>query len=279
MSDKDKNFTGSIPDVYDDFLVPLIFTSFAQDMAQRVARTKPKSGPKSVLETAAGSGVVTRALAPMLADDARYMVTDLNPPMLERGRHQQPADARITWQQADAMALPFEADSFDALCCQFGVMFFPDKAAGFREASRVLRAGGHFIFNVWDHIEHNEFAQSVTATAARFFPDDPPEFLARTPHGYHDVAAISATLRAAGFRTIEVTTITKQSRAADPHMPAYAYCQGTPLRNELIARDANCLEQITTAAATDIQRTYGAGPVGTGPVSAKIQGHVFVAGK
>ena len=177
MSGKDKNFTGSIPDIYDDFLVPLIFESYAQDMAQKVA----SAAPKTVLETAAGSGVVTRALAPLLASDARYVVTDLNPPMLVRAGRQQPANDRIEWLLADAMALPLDDDTFDVVCCQFGMMFLPDKTVGYREALRVLREDGRFIFNVWDRIEDNEFAQSVTATAAGFFPDDPPVFC-HEPH-------------------------------------------------------------------------------------------------
>ncbi len=268
MTESDRNFTGSIPDIYDDFLVPLIFEPYAQDMARRVAETSPAK----VLETAAGSGVVTRALAPLLAGRARYVVTDLNPPMLERAKRQQPADGRIDWKPADAMALPFEDGAFDAVCCQFGVMFLPDKVAGYREARRVLRDGGTLVFNVWDRIEHNHFAQSVTDTAAGFFPDDPPRFLARTPHGYHDVDAICAELRAAGFGQIEVATITEESRAGSPRDPAVAYCQGTPLRNELEQRAAERLEEITQAAARDIERRFGAGPV-----SGRIQGHVFVA--
>lgn len=268
MSDKDKNFTGSIPDIYDEFLVPLIFESYAQDMAQRVAGT----APAVVLETAAGSGVVTRALAPLLADGVRYVVTDLNPPMLDRAAKQQAPDERIEWQQADAMALPFEDETFDVVCCQFGMMFLPDKAMGYREALRVLQEGGHFIFNVWDRIEHNEFAQSVTATATRFFPDDPPAFLQRTPHGYHDAEGIKLELRNAGFRNVDVRTITGQSLASSARIPAVAYCQGTPLRNELEERNAGLLEEVTTAAAADIERAFGAGPI-----SGKIQGHIFAA--
>jgi ubiquinone/menaquinone biosynthesis C-methylase UbiE len=270
MSGKDKNFTGSIPDIYDEFLVPLIFESYAQDIAQRVA----SAVPKAVLETAAGSGVVTRALAPLLAKGVRYVVTDLNPPMLDRAARQQPADDRIEWQQADAMALPYGDEVFDAVCCQFGVMFLPDKTEGYREALRVLRDGGRFIFKVWDRIENNEFAQSVTATATRFFPDDPPIFLQRTPHGYYDVEAIKLDLRNAGFGNIDVHTIAEQSHADSPHIPAMAYCQGTPLRNELEEREAGSLEKITIAAAKDIKESFGAGPI-----SAKIQGHVFVASR
>lgn len=270
MADSDKKFTGSIPDIYDEYLVPLIFEPYARAMARRVASALPAD----ILETAAGSGVVTRALAPILRDGARYVVTDLNPPMLERAKRQQPSDARIAWQATDAMALPFGDGAFDAVCCQFGVMFLPDKAQGYREARRVLREGGTFVFNVWDRIEFNEFPHCVTETTARFFPDNPPRFLARTPHGHHDVDAILADLVEVGFGRVEVETITEVSRAQSPRDPAVAFCQGTPLRNELEARDAARLEEVTEAAARDIEARFGAGPV-----EGNIRGHVFVAVK
>ncbi len=270
MSETDRVFAGSIPDIYDAYLVPLIFEVYAEDLARRVADLRPDR----VLETAAGSGVVTRALAPRLNADARFVVTDLNQPMLDRAASRQPDDDRLTWQQADALDLPFEAGSFDVVCCQFGVMFFPDRVAGYRAARRVLRDGGHFIFNTWDRIEENVFAQSVTETVSRMFPESPPLFLARTPHGYHDVARIDADLRAAGFRRIEIHTIAAESRADSPDIPAVAYCQGTPLRNELEAREGASIEDITEAASRDIEHVFGAGPV-----SGKIQGHVVVAAR
>lgn len=268
MSSKDKNFVGSIPDIYDDYLVPLIFEPYAVDIANRVAKTKPKD----VLETAAGSGVVTRALAPLLDETTRYVVTDLNQPMLDRAASQQPPSDQIEWLQADALQLPFETGSFDVVCCQFGVMFFPDKIAGYREALRVLREDGCFIFNVWDRIEQNEFAQSVTATAARIFPDDPPVFLARTPHGHGNVSAIVSDLGEAGFGDVDTFTLSERSRASSSMVPALAYCQGTPLRNELEDRAAGSLNEITEAAAADIEKSFGAGSI-----SGRIQGHVIVA--
>ncbi|WP_294227744.1 class I SAM-dependent methyltransferase [uncultured Shimia sp.] len=268
MSISDKNFTGSIPDVYDQFLVPLIFEHYANDMAHRVAQT----APSAVLETAAGSGVVTRALAPKLSPQARYVVTDLNQPMLDRAASQQPDAERVEWQQADALSLPFDAATFDAVCCQFGVMFFPDKVAGYAEARRVMKPDGIFVFNVWDRIEDNVFAHSVTETAARLFPNDPPQFLARTPHGHGDINSITADLKTAGFGQIDSYTITTDSTAEGPHIPAIAYCQGTPLRNELETRAPGTLADITKAATKDIEEAFG-----TGPVSGRMQGHVFVA--
>jgi SAM-dependent methyltransferase len=178
MPEIDKLFAGSIPENYDRYLVPLIFESFAQDIAQRVAALSPSI----VLETAAGSGVVTRALTPKLSPDASYVVTDLNQPMLDYAAARQAPDNRISWRKADALALPFEDAAFDLVCCQFGVMFFPDRQSGYREAKRVLKPGGYFLFNVWDRIEENVFANDVTNALAEVFPTDPPRFLARTGH-------------------------------------------------------------------------------------------------
>jgi ubiquinone/menaquinone biosynthesis C-methylase UbiE len=195
MSNNDAVFNGSIPEIYDEYLVPMIFEEYADDLADRVVSAEPAS----VLELAAGSGVVTRAVAPRLAVNARYSVSDLNPGMLERANSVQPPDDRIEWRQADALDLPFDDDLFDVVACQFSVMFFPDKVAGYSEARRVLKPDGTFVFNVWDDIESNVFSDLVTQGAAEVFPDDPPMFLARTPHGYHDVGQIRADLVAAGF--------------------------------------------------------------------------------
>ena len=231
MSDDDKVFEGNIPEVYDTYLVPLIF-------------------------------------APRI----RYVATDLNQPMLERAASQQGSDDRIAWQQADALDLPFEDESFDAVVCQFGAMFFPDKTAGFAEAGRVLRSGGRFLFNVWDRIETNDVAHLVTRVAGEVFPEDPPLFLARTPHGYHDVVEISSNVHAAGFSNVVIETIEESSTAPSPLHAAIAYCQGTPLRNEIEARDATLLEHVTTRATEAIAKRFGAGSV-----VSKIRGHVVTA--
>ena len=215
MTASDKAFGGSIPEFYDTYLVPLIFEAYASDLVERTAAL----APKAVLETAAGSGVVTRTLASRLAADARYVVTDLSQPMLDRAESRQGPDDRIMWRQADALDLPFEGASFDAIVCQFSVMFFPDKVAGYAEARRVLRPGGSFLFNVWDRIEANEFADVVTDAAASVFPNDPPRFLARTPHGYHDLDQIRDDLGRAGFSHVSTTTLERTSSAASPRQP------------------------------------------------------------
>jgi len=253
----DKVFTGSISDIYDRYLVPLIFEPYACDLAERLV----KIDPQRVLETAAGTGVVTRAIASRLPLQSRLVATDLNQPMLDRAKTRQSDDGRIDWKQADAQALPFEDQTFDAVTCQFGVMFFPDKIQGYKEARRVLKPGGRFLFNVWDKISANEFADVVTEALATMFPQDPPRFLARTPHGYHDVERIRAELKAAGFADVSIDGVEHRSRASSPRDPAIAYCQGTPLRNEIEARDASRLQEATEHAAKAVAQRFGNGTV------------------
>lgn len=267
MSDIDKVFAGSIPKLYDSHLVPLIFEPYAADLVERL-KARPLS---RVLEIAAGTGVVTRALASGLEASVDILATDLNPAMLEQAARVGTARA-VRWRQADAMQLPFDEGTFDAVVCQFGAMFFPDKAKAFSEALRVLVPGGVFVFNVWDRIEENEFARAVTEALASVFPDNPPQFLARTPHGYHDLAAIARDLARGGFtKPPQMTTVTARSRAPSALVPAIAYCQGTPLRSEIEARVPARLEEATQAAAAEITRRFGDGP----EVDGKIQAHVI----
>ncbi|CAB3707990.1 class I SAM-dependent methyltransferase [Trinickia soli] len=270
MTERDKVFAGSIPKSYDTLMVPLIFETYAADMAELVAA----SSPDSVLETAAGSGVVTRALAPKLPAGARYVVTDLSQPMLDYAATRQGSDSRIEWRRADALALPFEDASFEVVCCQFGAMFFPNRVVGYAEARRMLRPGGRFVFSVWDRIEENAFADHVTHAVATLFPHDPPGFLARTPHGYHDIALIRDDLRRAGFADIEIETREKVSCAPSARDAATAYCLGTPLRNEIEERDAALLQLAVDRATEAIASHHG-----EGAVTGKIQAHVIVAAR
>jgi len=268
MLEADKVFSGSIPENYDRYMVPLIFEPFAADLARRAALLLPSA----VLETAAGTGVLTRALAAKLPASAIYMVTDLNQPMLDYAASRQGPDSRLTWRQADALALPFDDKVFDLVLCQFGAMFFPDRIAGYREARRVLKPGGHFLFNVWDRIEDNEFADDVTNAVAEVFPEDPPHFLARTPHGYHDTQLIRSDLASAGFSHVTIETRAEQSGAPSPRHVAMAYCRGTPLCMEIESRDASKLEAAINYAEIEIAKRHG-----SGEVAAKIQAHVVMS--
>ena len=262
----DKVFAGSIPELYDTYLVPLIFESYATDLARRLAARHPSR----VLEIAAGTGALTRALATALPSSVDIVATDLNQPMLDRASSVGTCRS-VEWRQADAMALPFGDGTFDAVVCQFGAMFFPDKARAFAQARRVLVPGGVLLFNVWDRIEENEFAATVTEALKSLFPQDPPHFMARTPHGYCERKLITQDLAMAGFTEPPlIETLAARSRAASSRIPAVAYCQGTPLRNEIESRDAAGLASATAACADALTRRFG-----TGAVDGKIQAHII----
>ncbi|MBI5277115.1 MAG: class I SAM-dependent methyltransferase [Burkholderiales bacterium] len=268
MEQSDSVFAGSIPELYDRYLVPLIFEPYARDLTARVMQRKPAT----VLEIAAGTGVVTRELAATLPASTIIVASDLNQPMLDQAAAIGTARP-IDWRQADAMQLPFEDRSFDVVACQFGVMFFPDKARAFSEARRVLRPGGVFLFNVWDSIEENDFIRAVAAAHDTLFPDAPPRFMQRGPHGYADTTLIAQDLARGGFeRRPEITTLPARSRAESPRHPAIGYCQGSPLRMELESKGPGMLEKATDAAAEAIARKFGAGRV-----EGAIQAHVVVA--
>ena len=253
-----RSFTGSIPEIYDRYLVPLYFDPYAADLARRAAEMRPHD----VLEIAAGTGALTRALTKALPD-ARITATDLSEPMLQRA-----ADAtnnsRVSWQQADAQALPFAPHSFDLAVCQFGVMFFPDRPGAYRQVAGVLRPTGRFLFNTWESLVHNDFSRVVNETVAGLYPNDPPRFVAETPHGYHDPVAVSADLRAAGFSDIEWSRLTLSSRAPSPLAAATAICQGTPLRMAILERETEggpSLFDATERCAAALAAAFGDGAI------------------
>lgn len=255
----DSTFAGSVPSVYERHLVPFMFDVYAVDLAARVARARPTA----VLEIAAGTGAATRALARSLRASTRLVGTDLNPPMLELAKSLGTARP-IEWQTADAMSLPFADGEFDAIACQFGAMFFPDKGKVFAEIRRVLRPGGRLWFNVWDGLDSNDGAGAVTDVLAEQFPADPPRMLARVPYAYHQRDRIAADLAAGGFTapaTFEVRT--ERGRAPSAESIAIGFCQGTPLRGEIEARAPGALNTVTERATTALTRKLGSGPLDT----------------
>lgn len=256
MPHSDSEFTSDVASFYDDILVPLIFEAYGQDLAERTRLLMPGT----VLEVACGTGVVTRALAKTLPADAEITATDLNGAMVAHAQSLG-AHREVTWREADVMSLPFADDSFDVVVCQFAVMFFPDRVAAYREVRRVLRPGGSFLFSTWNGIDRNEFAAEVTRALGVEFPADPPSFLPRTPHGYWDVARIESDLQGAGFTTMSAEQKDEVSRATDAIVPATAYCQGTPLRGEIVARDPGGLQRCTDLAAAAVAQRFGEGPI------------------
>ena len=269
MSQHDAKFSGSVPEFYDHYLRFLQFQPYADDLALRLWDLKEGT----VLETAAGTGIVTQTLAQRLPEEVEIIATDLNQPMLDYAATK-PGMARVRFQQADAQNLPFGDASCDVVLCQFGVMFFPDRVRAFHEARRVLRPGGRFLFNVWDRRSENPAKDATIAGLERRYPSHPSWFLERTPCGYHDQAQIRADLREAGFTDCTIETLTRTGRAASPRAVAIGFCQGTPMRAEIEGLDPTGLDAATDAATETVTERFG-----PGPVAAKLQALVIEAKK
>ena len=253
--EQNASFTGRIPEIYDRDLGPMLFAPYAADMAERAKAL----GPKSVLEIAAGTGIVTQALARALPD-ATIEATDLNQAMVDFASSRR-GDSAIRWSTADAQSLPFDDRTFDLVVCQFGVMFFPDRAKAFREARRVLRDRGTYLFSVWEGLQTNDIPRTVSDAASSVFPDDPPLFLRRTPYGHGDPVALERDLRAAGFSTVASERVEKRSRGPSARAAASGFVEGTPLRFDIEARDARRLQDVVETATRALSHRYGDGPV------------------
>lgn len=263
MTTTDTIFAGSIPAIYDQYMVPLIFAPYARLVAERAAEYQPRH----ILETASGTGVVTQQLHRALPD-AEIVATDLNAPMLEQAARRV-GTSRVRFQVADAQSLPFPDDSFDLVVCQFGIMFFPDKVRANSEARRVLRKGGRYMLVIWDRIEHNLATTAAGRAVAELFPMDGVRFYERVPFRYHDVGQIEQDLLAAGFTDVEFETVELRSKAASAQDAAIGLVQGTPVRNDIEQIDPTMLERATEAAAEALRQFEG--PDGfDAPMSARL---------
>ena len=263
MTATDTVFAGSIPAIYDQYMVPLIFAPYARLVAQRAAELKPRH----ILETAAGTGVVTEQLH-LALPEAEIVATDLNAPMLDQAARRLSA-SNVRFQPADAQALPFDDGGFDLVVCQFGIMFMPDKVKANLEARRVLREGGRYMLVIWDRIEHNLATATAGRAVAELFPIDSARFYERVPFRYHDVGQIEQDLLAAGFTDIEYETVELRSRSNSSRDAAIALVQGTPMRSDIEQIDPAMLDRATDAAAEALRQYEG--PDGfDAPMSARL---------
>ena len=227
--------------------------------AARLATAVAEGSPRDILETAAGTGVLTRALV-QSCPDATITATDLNQPMLDAAAARIPDDAGVSWRQADALDLPFEDQTFDSVVCQFGVMFFPDRVSGYRETHRVLRPGGSFIFNTWDTIENNEVPHVIESALIDAAPESPLQFLSRTPYSYFSPSQIRADLEGAGMPDVTITAVDGLGPTT-PSEAAIAFCQGTPLRASIESHATLSLAEATRIAERALLRHFGPGPI------------------
>jgi len=266
MADQAAAFTGSIPDTYDRNLGPVIFIDYAIEMARLVA----KSAPQRVLETAAGTGIVTRQLRDLLPAGTQIVATDLNPPMLDVARAKFRADEAIQFQPVDATSLPFPDAAFDAVVCQFGVMFYPDKPRSFREARRVLMPGGRYFFSVWDSQRYNPYGLVVSDVMRRLFAADPPTFL-NAPFGYHQIDPIKDAVLEAGFVRLSAHVSGRRQAVPDPAAFARGMVFGSPLYDQILSRGSLAPEEVAKVLTAALSEAFG------DPASMPLQAILFEA--
>jgi len=257
MSHTHSVFKGNIPKNYDQFMRPF-FEEYALDLAKRAADIKPTS----ILEIAAGTGIATRYLRDNLSPDIRIIATDLNEEMIKHAQHTLADIQNVEFMTADAMALPFSDNSFDLVICQFGVMFFPDKIAAFKETLRALREGGYFLFNVWDSMEHNEMTATVVEALTTYFPKNPPAFF-DVPFGWYQLDDIKSSLRKAGFVDIDFSFQSRMCQYESAYDAAIGHILGTPLNVELTKRNNVSLVDIVSHVTEFIAERFGERPKAT----------------
>ncbi len=248
------SFSGSVPDQYERHFGPLMFEPYALDLAARVQ----SRAIESALEVACGTGRVTRHLRRVLPAAARLVATDINPGMMAVGQRTLAGEA-IDWQVADAQALPFPDASFDLVVCQFGLMFVPNKAQACREAFRVLRPGGRFLFNTWDRVEHNPAAQLSNDLITTYFPAPPPFF--SIPFSMHDEGMLRGLLQDAGFKNPTASSVKKEGRSESALSAAIGFVEGNPIAMTLRERDPALIPKIRESVQYALADRFGDQPL------------------
>jgi ubiquinone/menaquinone biosynthesis C-methylase UbiE len=249
-------FVGSIPENYDRYLGPVLFDPYAADLVSRL--NAPENA--SVLELACGTGIVTRRLRDRLGPEAKLVATDLNDAMLAYAARKFESQENVEWKQADATDLPFTDRSFDAVICQFGLMFFPDKEKALRETYRVLKPSGTFLFNVWDAIEHNDLPNLAHTIITKFFADNPPDFY-QIPFSFHDQETIRSLLSTVGFREIQISLVPLPSMSPSADDAARGLIHGNPVITAIRERDEARIPEIEAAVAAAVSAQCGDKPV------------------
>jgi ubiquinone/menaquinone biosynthesis C-methylase UbiE len=250
-------FTGSIPENYDTYLGPVLFEFSSADLARRVHAQLER--PARILEIACGTGISTRHLAHTLPEGTEIVATDLNEAMLSHAEAVNPDLPGVTWSQADALDLPFDDQGFDAVVCQFGIMFFPDKELGVQEMNRVLKPGGLLALNVWDSFEHNPSVGVIDTVIKSFFKTDPPRFL-EVPFGYYDTQACRDLLSQNGFVDVEHTYVCENVETLDHAHPARGFVIGNPTILEIEKHGNIDAEMIVAEASAALEREFGPAP-------------------
>ncbi|MGE5616663.1 MAG: class I SAM-dependent methyltransferase [Bacillota bacterium] len=254
MTETKASFTGSIPEFYDRYLGSAWFDAYAKDIAARL----PAKPPGDVLEVACGTGIVTQRLRQRLDPSVRLVASDLSPAMLGFARAKLAGTPGIDFRQADVQQLPFADAEFGAVVCNFGMMFFPDRAKALAEMRRVLREGGLLRFNVWDRIEANPHALALAELSDALFPDD-PEMRQRFAFDMCDFDGLRALLSQAGFEAERIELKRVAFELPQARDLATGLARGTP-RSLMYVERGMALEDVVAKLEAKLAASGGAAP-------------------
>lgn len=229
-------------EMYENYFVPAMFRPWASILLRHAV---PQPGER-VLDVACGTGIVARQAAPLVGTDGQVVALDMNPAMLAVARNlSAPAGAAITWQEGNAMALPFSDGGFDVALCQHGLPFFLDRAAAVREMHRVLAPGGRAVVIVLQALALHPVFESLMESVARQLAL--PVSAVMTPFSLCDSEELRALFTGAGFRNVDVVAESTTVRFPDPEsfvplavtssaaaVPAFAQLEA-PARAALLA--------------------------------------------
>jgi ubiquinone/menaquinone biosynthesis C-methylase UbiE len=268
METNQMTFSGSIPEIYEEYLGPFLFEPFALDLAQRLGNDKEKN----VLELACGTGRVTRHLQAHLDESGVLTATDINPEMLTVARQKAPAD-NILWDVADMANMSYPADFFDLVICQFGLMLVPDKEKALAEIMRVLKKEGRVLFNVWGDSKDNDIWAIGMKVIGSFIGENPiPQNIG--PFSMRDKNETLQLLERSGFRDIQVDSVKKTGMIESATVAAKGFIEGLPIAKILMQRDPSLIYKIEVALAKELIEQLG-----DKPLSSPLHAWVFEAVK
>jgi ubiquinone/menaquinone biosynthesis C-methylase UbiE len=251
MAENSIQFTAGIAEIYEKYLAPVFFISTSKDLVTHIP-----GSPAKILELATGTGQVTRILVERYPD-AKIFATDLNPGMLGVAKRIVTSE-NISWDIVNAEEIPYSSDEFDALICQFGIMFFPDKQKALGEAYRVLKPGGTITFNTWDKLESNHICKLADDAVKSVFKVDPPQFY-HVPFSMYDTDEMTKMMQSAGFKNIKIENRKIEGFSDSAENAVLAFTEGNPIAEQIKERDESKLPVLKAAMLDAFKKEYGNG--------------------
>lgn len=240
--------SGTPAEIYERHMVPAIFSRWAPDLLQAA---RVQTGER-VLDVACGTGAVTRLLAERVGLTGNVVSLDINPGMLAVARRTV-LGPNIEWLESSALDMPLPDATFDAVVCQQGLQFFPDRPAALSEMRRVLKPGGRLALACWRSIEHTPGYLALEQALARRIG---PEKAALPPFSFGDAAALRGIVVGARFREVNLRAEAKMVRFLSAEHMVRAVVGGAPTMMGALTEQGEGVLDAIIAEVTEATRQY-----------------------